>query len=120
MSVEITDISGHTVTVRMSGLLAQPDLAAMQRAVGEILDRQGKTRLLILTENFEGWQRGGDWGDVSFSAKHDDQIEKMAIVGEKKWEDLAIMFASKGLRPFPIEYFVPEATDNARAWLAQS
>ena len=120
MSAEIIDNSGNTLTVRISGLLKQPDLAALQQAVGDILGKQGKTRLLILTEAFEGWQRGGAWGDVSFSAEHDKHIEKMAIVGDKKWEDLALIFAAKGLRKFPIEYFEPAAIAQARAWLVET
>ena len=120
MSAEIVDNSGTTLTVRISGLLKQPDLAALQKAVGDILEKQGKTRLLILTEAFEGWQRGGAWGDVSFSAEHDKHIEKMAIVGDRKWEDFALMFASKGLRRFPIEYFPSAEIARARRWLAEA
>lgn len=59
MGAEIIDDSGNTLTVRISGLLKQPDLAALQQAVGEIPEKQGKTRLLILTEAFEGWQLAG-------------------------------------------------------------
>lgn len=117
MSAEILDNSGNTLTIRISGLLEQPELAALQRTVGEILTKQGKSRLLILTERFEGWQRGGAWGDVSFSAEHDKDILKMAIVADRKWEDLALMFASKGLRRFPIEYFPPADLLRAWAWL---
>jgi hypothetical protein len=43
----------------------------------------------------------------------------MAIVGDKKWEDLVLIFASKGLRRFPIEYFEPAESPRARAWLAE-
>jgi hypothetical protein len=43
----------------------------------------------------------------------------MAIVGEKKWEDLTLMFVAKGLRSFPIEYFQPVELARARAWLAE-
>jgi hypothetical protein len=119
MGAEIIEQTADTLTVRISGLLTQPVLAALQRDVGQKLNQRGKTRLLILTEAFEGWQRGGNWGDVSFSAAHDNQIEKMAIVGDKQWEDLALMFASKGLRRFPIEYFAAADIARARAWLAQ-
>ena len=120
MSVEIIDHSGDTLTARISGKLTQPELAALQDAAGDILEKQGRTRLLILTDDFEGWERGGDWGDLSFSIEHDKHIEKMAIVGDKKWEDLALLFTSKGLRPFPIEYFVPADLAKARAWLAEA
>ena len=119
MSAEIIDHTGDTLTVRVSGRLTHPELAALQRAAGDIL-KEDKTRILVLTESFEGWQRGGAWGDLSFSINFDAQIEKMAIVGDKKWEDLALMFASKGLRSFPIEYFQPADIARARAWLAES
>jgi hypothetical protein len=120
MSAELTDVAGGIVTVRIAGKLTQPDLAALQDAAGEILKKQGKARFLVVAENFEGFQRGGDWGDLSFQMQHDAQIEKMAIVGDKAWEDMALLFTSKGLRKFPIEYFAPADIAKARAWLANT
>jgi hypothetical protein len=119
VSVEILEHSGNTLTARISGKLTQPALAALQDAAGDVLKKHGKTRLLILTDNFDGWEREGDWGDLSFSIEHDKHIEKMAIVGDKKWEALALLFTSKGLRRFPIEYFQPADILKARAWLAE-
>lgn len=119
MSVGIVETSGGVITIRITGKLTQPELATLQKAVGDVLDHQGRCRLLVIAERFEGWQRGGDWGDLSFQMKHDAQIEKMAIVGERKWEDLALIFTAKGLRQFPIEYFAPAEQDKARAWLAE-
>jgi len=42
----------------------------------------------------------------------------MAIVGEKMWEDLVLIFAAQGLRRFPIKYFQPNELSQAHAWLA--
>jgi hypothetical protein len=117
MSAQIVDTSDGVVTARISGKLTQPELAALQRATGDIIRKAGKARLLVLVENFEGWQRGGDWGDLSFQMEHDAQIEKMAIVGDRKWEELALIFAAKGFRSFPVEYFEPAQIAKARAWL---
>jgi hypothetical protein len=41
----------------------------------------------------------------------------MAIVGDRRWKDLALIFACKGIRPFPIEYFAPSEIEKARVWL---
>ena len=120
MSAEIIDTTGGVVTARITGKLTQPELAALQKAAGDIIQKQGQARFLVLVENFEGWQRGGDWGDLSFQVEHDAHIERMAIVGAKKWEDLALIFTAKGLRKFPIEYFEPAAIAKARAWLAET
>lgn len=120
MSAEVIATDGRIVTARITGTLTQPELLAMQKAAGEVISRQGKARVLILVERFEGWQREGAWNDFSFQMQHDAQIERMAIVGDKKWEDLALLFAADGLRSFPIAYFEPADIARARAWLAES
>ena len=57
--------------------------------------------------------------DFSFQVAHDDDIERMAIVGDEQWRDLTLLFTSQGLRPFPIEYFAPGRLAEARAWLLE-
>jgi hypothetical protein len=120
MSAEIINADGALISVRISGKLTQPELAALQREVGDIIEQQGRVRLLVAVENFSGWQREGDWGDLSFQMDHDHDIERMAIVGDRKWKDLALIFTAKGVRKFPIEYFVPSENAKAQAWLGES
>jgi hypothetical protein len=52
--------------------------------------------------------------------ENDPYIRKMAIVGEKQWEELALIFAASWVRKFPIEYFQPADLERARAWLAEA
>ena len=119
MSYEILDNSEGMVTIRISGKLNFAEYAEGQRKMGERIRQEGKRiRSLILLENYLGTEKEGDWGDVSFQAEFDDYIDKMAIVGEKKWEDLVLMFTGKGVRQFPIEYFEPADLAKAKAWLA--
>jgi len=56
---------------------------------------------------------------MSFLSEHGDDISRMAIVGEERWRDDALMFVAKGLRATGIEYFTPADLDRARAWLNQ-
>ena len=120
MTAEISSIEGGLVTLRVSGQLTQRELSAAQAEVARIIDRTDKVRILVLAEHFAGWEKGGTWSDFSFQIAHDDDIERMAIVGEERWRDLALLFTSQGMRPFPVEYFVPERLAEARAWLAQA
>ena len=101
MSAEIVNTNGGVVTARVSGTLTQKELTALQKAVGDIIQKQGATRLLVMVENFNGWEAGATWGDFTFQVRHDAHIERMAIVGDPKWKDLALLFTSQGLRPFP-------------------
>jgi len=117
MSAEIANVSGHVLTMKVSGTLSQAELAGMQSAAAGVISAGGKWRILVLTENFEGWERGGTWNDFSFT-DHDASIERMAIVGERRWEQLTMLFTASGLRGFPIEYFEPGQLAEARQWLA--
>src|SRR5207249_3317473 len=50
-----------------------------------------KPRLLVIVENFEGWERGADCGnDLDFMISHGGKISKIAIVAEPRWETLAL------------------------------
>src|SRR5512140_3630859 len=120
MSAEITECTDGILSARISGKLTHAELVALQHAASDLIKQKGKVRLLVMVENFQGWERGGDWGDLSFQSEHDAHIERMAIVGDRKWQDLALLFASKGLRKFPIEYYEPGDLAEARAWLAES
>jgi SpoIIAA-like len=118
MSAEIVGVADGTLTLKIAGKLAYPELRSVQKSATEIISKQGKIRILVLGEGFQGWEKEGDWGNLSFQNENDARIEKMAIVCEKKWEDLSLMFVGKGLRKFPVEYFQPADLAKARAWLA--
>ncbi|HMJ64243.1 MAG TPA: STAS/SEC14 domain-containing protein [Candidatus Binatia bacterium] len=119
MSASIVDATDGILTIKFTGKLTQPELAAVQKSADEFVQQHGKVRFLAVAENFQGWEKGGDWGDLSLQAEVDPHIEKMAIVGEKKWEELALVFTAQGFRGFPIEYFQPAELKEARAWLAR-
>jgi len=119
MSAEIISHFDGIVTAKITGKLTHADLTAMQQDAFGIIGREGGIRVLIICEDFQGWGKEGDWEDVSFQNKSDPYINKMALVGDKKWADLALMFTGKGFREFPIEYFEPGEIDKARAWLKE-
>jgi hypothetical protein len=70
-----------------------------------------------MTEDFEGFERGADWGDISFLVKHDRQVDKIAIVGNQKWESEMLVFAGAGFRQGQVQFFPPNQLAQARAWL---
>lgn len=120
MSAEIISNFNGIVTNRVSGVLTQAELSAVQKQLLGIIGREGGVRLLILCEGFQGWDKESDWEDVSFQTQSDPYINKMALVGDKKWEDLALLFTGKGFREFPIEYFELDDVEKARVWLMEN
>jgi hypothetical protein len=116
MSAEIVNDQGDTLVFKITGKLAQSELVAAQKNAAKILEKEGTKHMLVLAENFEGWDKG-DWGDLSGQVMMEPYIDKMAIVGDEKWKNLALMFAGQGIRHLPIEFFPPTDLAKAQAWL---
>ncbi len=120
MPFEIIESSSSVMTVRVMRELKKSELDRIQAAALEAIKQWGKIRVLIILDNFRGWEASPDWGDVTFMSEHSKEIEKIAIVGEEMWKDQAYAFTGKGFRPTAIEYFGPFERDRAASWLAES
>ncbi len=101
----------------MSGKLSIDELQLAQNQADLVIQKLGGIKILIILDNFSGWEKAEGWDDFSFAERNDRYIEKIAIVGDRKWEDLAYAFTLKGLRPFPIEYFKDGESEAAEHWL---
>jgi hypothetical protein len=75
-----------------------------QQHLHDALQRHREVLLAIL-ENFEGWERGADWNDLDFQHSHGNEIAKIGIVGEPRWEPEALVFAGAGFRRAPVKFF---------------
>ena len=105
--------------MRMSGTLKRSEFAAQQDAIAKKIDSGSKPRLLVIVENFEGWERGADWNDIDFMISHGGEIARIAIVAEPQWEPHALAFAGAGVRRAPVKFFQPNELATARAWLEE-
>lgn len=97
MSAEIIDQRGHLLQIRNRGELRKIDHDRMIGAAREVIVREGKVGVLTILDGFQGWERHEGWGDVSFMMGDGENIEKMAIVGDEKWRDDALVFTAAGL-----------------------
>jgi hypothetical protein len=119
MPVQIQHQSDDISVLRISGILKRSEFAAEQTALARAIDIGSKPRLLVILENFEGWERGADWNDLDFLISHGGKISKIAIVAEPRWEPLALAFAGAGVRRAPVKFFPPNELEQARRWLAE-
>lgn len=118
MGAQFLGIDGDVLTIKVSGRLERAELAEAQRLATDAIQKRGPVRILVLSEDFKGWAKDGDWGDLSFQIDNDAFIRKMAVVSDRDWKDLVLMFTGRGLRSFPIEHFLPADEAKARTWLA--
>ena len=51
-----------------------------------ILTAEGKVRLYIQLEDFHGRHLHATWDDLKFGLKHYSDFERIAMVGDRRWE----------------------------------
>ena len=117
MSMTFTKESDDLFVISVQGVFTFEDLKEIQEKASAQIDSSGKVKLLVLAEQFSGWGKEGDWGDLTFMYEYDSNIEKIAVVAEGKWQDEILMFVGAGRRQAAVEFFLPDKTEDARAWL---
>ena len=78
-----------------------------------------RIRILVEMHDFHGWTAGALWQDINFAAKHFKDIDRVAMVGETKWQQGMAAFC-KPFTTAKIRYFDRPAIDQAREWLASA
>jgi len=115
--IDLEKIDDKTiVTITFKGKVDKEDYDLLLPQLEGIIEKGKRVRMLIVLEAFKGWSMGAAWEDTKFGLAHFNDIEKIAIVGEKKWEQLMAVF----LKPFTraaVKYFQQEHLDGARAWV---
>src|SRR4030095_17208512 len=119
MPVQMKYEPNDTCVLRISGTLQRSEFGAEQTELAHHIDTGSKPRLLVILENFEGWERGADWNDLDFMISYGGKISKIALVAEPRWETLALAFAGAGVRRAPVKFFPPNELEQARRWLAE-
>lgn len=116
MSAKLIQHADRFYVLTVRGELKKSELDAVQAEHIETV--AGGVKLLVLLENFTGWDRGEQWGDTDFFFAHRDDFEKIAVVGNPRWEAQVLAFAGAGLRKGPVKFFAEKDEPEARAWLA--
>ena len=119
MPAQIQYQADDIFVLRISGILKRFEFGAEEEALARRIDTGSNPRLLVILENFEGWERGADWDDLDFHISHGGKISKIAIVAEPRWKTLALAFAGAGVRRAPVKFFPPNELDQAQSWLAE-
>ncbi|EAQ81730.1 SpoIIAA family protein [Blastopirellula marina] len=108
--------SGKLLHVKVTGKLTKESYAIFTPKVDQLVQEHGKLRILFEMHDFHGWTAGALWDDIKFDMKHWRDIERLAIVGESKWEQGMATFC----KPFTmakIQYFDHTELDKAKSWV---
>ena len=110
---------GRTVFVHAKGTLAKSDYAPCEAEFERLLAQNGKLRMLMDLTGFHGWEADAMWEEIRFDVKHYADIERLAIVGDAKWQKAMVEF----FKPFTTatsRYFDSANAAEARKWLDET
>ena len=115
---QINPEEGNLLRVDVSGKLTQADYNELIPSWERMIARHGSMRLLFVMEDFHGWQPDAAWDDFRFDREHGHQIERVAMVGEKKWQEwiskLGALFTGT-----EVKYFDRTQLDAAEKWIRE-
>lgn len=118
MSIDLAELEGgRLLHVRVSGKLSKEDYHHFVPEVERLIGQHGKLRLLFEMHDFHGWEAGALWEDIKFDLKHFKDIERLAMVGESRWQAGMSHFC-KPFTTAKIEYFDHTRLADAQSWLA--
>jgi hypothetical protein len=117
IQVEETD-RAKIVTLKINQSLDKEDYESFVPLIETQMRARMPIRVLIELHAFKGWTAGALWEETKFAAKHFSDLERIAVVGESRWEKGIKLF----VRPFTaakVRFFGMEALDQARRWIEE-
>lgn len=117
MTVELfEEADGKVLVLNLTGKLVKEDYAQFTPEVEQAVQAHGKVRILVRIHNFHGWKMSAVWEDTKFGLHHFRDIERLALVGESRWEAGMAVFC-KPFTTAKVRYFDQSEDKEARAWI---
>lgn len=108
--------NGNILFTIVSEKVTEEDFNELKPALERLIGKYPKVKWYYEMQNFDGWEFKTFLEDTQFSLSHRNDFEKIAMIGEKKWQELVTDI----MKPFTsaeIKYFSTEERDDARKWI---
>ena len=107
---------GNVLEVDLHGKLRREDFERIVPDTERLISQNGKIRILVTMRDFEGWDMGAFWEDLKWEAKHFNDVERLAMVGDEHWQEWMTSFC-KPFTTAAVRYFTFERLDEAQEWV---
>lgn len=111
--------AGKCIVIHVSGTLSKTDYPDFVSEFERLVRLSGKQRVMFDMTGLQGWDLGAAWEDLKFDMRHFSDIERLAMVGDKKWQEVMAAF----FKPFTkatTRYFDHSEAAQARVWLEET
>lgn len=104
------------LVIHASSELTKEDCQHFVPEFDRVVEDHGKMRVLFEIHDFHGWKPRSVWEDTKFDVRHFSDIERIALVGDKRWQRCMSKFCSSFTGP-EIPCFDRLAEPAAETWL---
>lgn len=119
MSINLSEeLNGKVVVIKAAGKITKKDYGQFVAKVEQHIKTFNRIRVVFEMEDFHGWEPAALWQHLKFDIKHFRHIERLAMVGEKRWEKGMSVFC-KPFTSAKIRYFDTAGSDEAFAWIRE-
>jgi hypothetical protein len=117
MAIQLVEENGGKIlAVHVSGKLSKADYEHFAPEFERLVKQHGKVSVLFDMTGFHGWDGAALWEDIKFDAKHFADIDRIAMIGEVRWQHGMATFC-KPFTKAKIRYFDHTDAADARKWL---
>ena len=119
MPIQVNEENGgKMLAIHVSGKLEKADYEHLVPEFERLIGQHGKLRMLFDMSDFHGWDASAAWEDFKFGMKHFGDIERLAMVGEERWQHGMAIFC-KPFTKATVRYFDHADSAEARKWLGE-
>ena len=106
------------LSLKASGKLTHEDYNKINPMIDSAIQgvKEPKVKVFIDGSELEGWELRAAWDDFKLGLKHGSEFDKIAIFGNKKWQEYSAKIGSWFLSG-EVKYF--EDADTALTWLQE-
>ena len=104
------------LTFKAIGKLTHEDYETITPLIDSALKavKEPKVKALVDLTELDGWEFRAAWDDFKIGLKHGNEFVKIAIYGNKKWQEISAKIGTWFVSG-EVRYF--ENTDDAISWL---
>lgn len=116
MLEKLSQSTGNILGYKAVGKITKEDYPALKADVEALLQQEQSISMLLDLEEFEGEEIKAWGADFEFGHEYRTKIAKMAIVGDKKWQE----WMTSLIDPFyarEAEFFPTDEREAAWEWL---
>ena len=118
--IQFLDINEeNTVAARVVGKIETEDVEKAAKEIDQQLEEDGKVKMYIELDHFEGYELEAFLKDLKFTVRHFDDFERVALVGQEEWLDALGEITDEIFSGVEVRYYPLGERPQALRWLEE-